>query len=184
MFPCFIYLDWFPKLINTASQESSNFHFKVQSFAFAETWFCGIFRLYLPSWPVEISSTDHHRRRSAMVPDGNMQPIFIQGILWASDDWTDIERMRSRWIKVSIVSDLYWYMKLYIADLVHKLAFQCGFAGKGGIGAENVLDCQSGFYPILSWQWHEWVEVSLLEDLFAKFWEELTVEQSMILHLS
>lgn len=41
-------------------------------------------------------------------------------------------------------------MKLYISDLVHELAFECGFAGKCGIRAENVLDCQSGLDPVLS----------------------------------
>lgn len=66
-----------------------------------------------------------------MVPDGNLEPVFVECVLWASDDRTDVESVCSGGVEIGVVADLYWELHLDVLDLVEQLAFQVGL----------VLDC-------------------------------------------
>lgn len=110
VFPGLIDFDGSTQLIDTASKESTYFHFKVESFALAERGLGGIFGFDLASGSVKLCSTYNNWWRSTMVSYRYMEPILVKSILWAPDDWSDVESMSSWWVKICVVAYLDWKM--------------------------------------------------------------------------
>lgn len=126
--PGLLHFDWLSQIVRMASNECSNLDLEVQSFAFWEGRQSCIFTFDLSAWTSKRSPTHNNWWCSPMISDRDMQlnndelyPILLQSICRSSDDWSDIESVRSRWIKISIVSNLcgqvincFWCSKEYL----------------------------------------------------------------------
>mmetsp|Transcript_43339 Transcript_43339/g.71609 ORF Transcript_43339/g.71609 Transcript_43339/m.71609 type:complete len:211 (+) Transcript_43339:789-1421(+) len=122
--------------------------------------------LQLTTWSANWSVTHHHRRRPTMISHRQMQPVWLQRIIFAAKHDSDIGRMIARRIKIGIIADATWQQHGHCIVLVQMWLQQ--WLRSGCIARrQQILYDVSRHRPCAAVVRHERVESFVFETLTA-----------------
>ena len=157
---CIFYLDWRSKLI-TSTNDGSHFELEIKSHALRPGWSLSVGR-YLTLWSSNRSSINHNGRSSSVIANWQMEPIWLECIVFTSEHDADVHGVVLGRIEISVVSNEDWHGHFDGVNVVNCLGDQV-------IGwlwtIDEILDSLSCFNSEVFTEGSKSVECFVFEDV-------------------
>lgn len=160
--------DRFALLVTSVADDKGHLQFEVQQLARTEFGCLFVVGFGLSVWSVNFGATDHHRRRSAMVGNRQMQPVRQQRIVFTAKHLANIAGVLFGGIEIGVVADLHWQMHLHILLQVQAFLTQSLVVSeRRNVFGEQRLQCYANVVPDLRRFANERIQGRLVEQLLG-----------------